>query len=487
MKKILLVLACGLLSNLLFGQAKNSKYYIEGDFEPKIEDGKFKYELSNIVYKGISSMSGSYLISSKSDEGSVVFTFRGVKTDCPSRFNNVRFWKWQNGKWQIDNETKEGDESFQSTKEMSMVLVLDYSSSIGEDFDKLKGSAIKFIESIYAKSSNGNVKIGIVLFNTMDNTDKMIYPISGLNSTTKSEMISFIMRNSLKKNTALYYAMRQGIDMLKEYSNNISSEKYDGSYLITFTDGIDNQSTDAMLGNPADGMDDPYFKYIKNLSENTIIKGKRIASYVIGVQGDDVGDNKLFESILKNLSNSNGEYILARNFDQVNETFEKIANDLINKWQDLICYVPPRFKGRVRWTLDDVKISIKTKGTHFIMLNGTIPHAASIYYSYVNKWGIYLGLGGLTKMYNEYEQNNFIIYGGVAKRFGHSNFYGNAGLGFMMSEKTYMDYYYPTNSMNENHIMHDVAVLYKYKKFAVRAGLGIGSSLYLSIGAGLAL
>ncbi len=127
-----------LLSTLLFGQAENSNYYIEGDFEAKVENGNFKYELSNIVYKGVSSISGNFLSGYLAQEGSVIFTFKGAKTNCPAKFGNVRFWKWQNNKWQIDSETDKGTPKFQATKEMAMVLVLDYSSSIGVDFDKLK-------------------------------------------------------------------------------------------------------------------------------------------------------------------------------------------------------------------------------------------------------------------------------------------------------------------------------------------------------------
>ena len=500
MKKLILYAMVFILSGVSYGQARKSKYYIEGDYEAKAVNGEFKYELSNIVYKGVTSMSDNFLTSTTTQDGSVVFTFKGAKTGYPAQFSNVRFWKWQNSKWQIDSETKKGTPRFQSTKEMSMVLVLDYSQSIGTDFNKLKESAIKFIENIYAKSSNGNVKIGIVLFNTMDNTDKMVFPVKGLDSNSKSDMIRFIRSSNIKKNTALYYAMKKGVAMLEEHNGNINSENYDGSYLITFTDGIDNQSMDAKLGTPTIGKDDPYFQHVKNLISNTKIKGKNIESHIIAVQGNDVGDNSLFKSILEDLSTN---FILAENFDQVNATFSKIANDLIDKWQDLECYVPPRFKGKVRWTLDDGSeyilntpkskiIKPTTSGTlNFVLFNSMLSTSPfSIYYSRVNNWGFYAGLGygsyyiqeygyeydyisgQYVEGYQTYYGSALSLYGGVTKRFGSSNFYGNAGGTIYRNKRT--------------DLMLDLAVLYKLKKLAIRSGFGLGtnSTSYFSIGAG---
>ncbi len=320
----------------------------------------------------------------------------------------------------------------------------------------------------------------------------MIYPIKGLNSNTKSEMIRFIRSKELKRNTALYYAIKKGVIMLENYSKNISSDKYDGSYLITFTDGIDNQSMDATLGAPTDGKADPYFQYVKNIIGSKKIKGKKIESHIIAVQGGDVGDNKIFESILEDLASKPDNFILAKNFDEVNANFAKIANDLINKWQNLECYVPPRFKGKVRWTLDDGELYIppikkketvvkkNSKATKFIIINSMIDISPfSLYFSRVKKMGFYLGLGIGSAVYyddffNRYEDiTTTTIYGGVAMRFGNSNFYGNAGGAFYVRD--------------ELNVLLDIGVLYKIKWLSLRTGLGLGGDFsYFSIGAGIA-
>ncbi len=379
---------------------------------------------------------------------------------------------------------------------MSMVLVLDYSSSIGTDFDKLKQSAVKFIENIYAKSPNGNVKIGIVLFNTMDNTDKMIYPIKGLDGNTKSEMIRFIKSPDIKKNTALYYAMEKGVNMLEDYSKNISSDKYDGSYLITFTDGIDNQSMDAKLGAPTDGKADPYFQHIKNIINNKKIKGKKIESHIIAVHGDDVGDNLLFKSILEDLSNN---FILAENFDEVNATFAKIANDLINKWQDLDCYVPPRFKGKVRWTLDEDGVyekpvvpvkNIKTTKNYFksTLYLGYIGFASSLTYGHRFKnpkksFGINTMLGVIDDTYGDYYYfipSVFFQYSYILNKSNNYSFelYSNLGTYFAPIE---FDYGIITHPIGINFGFHKIGFEFNmlFMQGIFITSVGIESGFYI--------
>ena len=252
MKNYLLLFGMLLFSSALFAQfAEKSKHYIEGDFEPVIEDGEFKYKLSNIYYEGITSSSGTYVDGEATDEGFASFIFNEINTDFKNgtkeAYENVQFWKWKEEKWQIDSEVDKGTTDQKTTSEMSIILVLDCSESIGdEDFEKLKNSAIKFIETFAEKAPANSVHIGIVGFNSMKNTDKNVFPIKLLNSQTKDEMIDFIgyyFSNGLQmqKNTALYYAMDKSIIMLEDYSPSIT-KNYQGSFIVTFTDGYDNNS-----------------------------------------------------------------------------------------------------------------------------------------------------------------------------------------------------------------------------------------------------
>ena len=45
-----------------------------------------------------------------------------------------------------------------------------------------------------------------------------------------------------RKGTALYYSLDKSIEMLENDSKLIKEEDYSGSYIITFTDGLDQQS-----------------------------------------------------------------------------------------------------------------------------------------------------------------------------------------------------------------------------------------------------
>lgn len=338
-------------------QAENATHYIEGDYSVEAVNGKFVYKLQNITSQGITFTKEDVKIGTEIDEFAV-FEFEHADTDYPTKFaGGLKFWKWDydNNKWQIDSETKDGQLGSSTNKVMTIMLVLDCSTSLGNDFDKLKVYAEQFITTIYNKSSNGNVRLGIVGFNTMTYTKNTVYPITELTSNSYTEMKSFIRRLTIDKQTAMYYAMHTATDMMESYVNGIylpDNVEYDGSYIVTFTDGYDNNSRDPKIGVPADGILNPYYKYVKEKCITKKLKGKPIESFVIAVEGNDVGSNaSKFEEVLCGLSTDNSHFKLAKNFNELQYMFEDIANNLIDRWNNLICFVPPSHKGRVRWTL----------------------------------------------------------------------------------------------------------------------------------------
>lgn len=338
-------------------QAENATHYIEGDYSVEAVNGKFVYKLQNITSQGITFTKEDVKIGTEIDEFAV-FEFEHADTDYPTKFaGGLKFWKWDydNNKWQIDSETKDGQLGSSTNKVMTIMLVLDCSTSLGNDFDKLKVYAEQFITTIYNKSSNGNVRLGIVGFNTMTYTKNTMYPITELTSNSYNEMKSFIRRLTIDKQTAMYYAMHTATDRMESYVNKIylpDNVEYDGSYIVTFTDGYDNNSRDPKIGVPADGILNPYYKYVKETCITKKLKGKPIESFVIAVEGNDVGSNaSKFEEVLRGLSTDNSHFKLAKNFNELQYMFEDIANNLIDRWNNLICFVPPSHNGRVRWTL----------------------------------------------------------------------------------------------------------------------------------------
>lgn len=338
-------------------QAEKAKYYIEGDYSVNLVNGQFEYKLENIVSKGITFTYEDYKIGEERDEFEV-FYFDHANTDYPGGFDGgLKFWKWDknNNKWQIDSETIDGELQASKNKVMTIMLVLDCSTSLGDKFDDLKNYAERFIDIIYEKSHDGNVRLGIIGFNTMSYTENTVYPITELNQKSYYSMKSFIDRLKKDKQTAMYYAMRLASDYMEDYVNNIELEEnveYDGSYIVTFTDGYDNNSRDPEIGIPADGLLNPYYKYVKEKCLTKELKGKPIESFVIAVEGNDVGGNaQRFREVLSGLSYDDDHFKLADNFDQLEDKFNEIAKNLIDRWNNLVCFVPPSYYGKVRWTL----------------------------------------------------------------------------------------------------------------------------------------
>ena len=358
----MLLLACFLFAGAAFAQVDKAKYYIEGDYSiTKDSRGQFVYQLTNITSKGIYFTPKEVIYGKVEKDESISFTFDKATTDCPEGFEGgLKFWKWQyNGKdysWQRDSEVKDAQQNFETDKVMVVMLVLDCSNSLGEaNFEKLKNSATKFINILYNASPDGGIRLGVVGFNTMGNADKMVYNIEPLTMNTRDDMIKFIQGLTLYNNTALYYAMRKGADMISNYVNrlpNKDKEKFDYACMVSFTDGYDNHSTDPDLGLPEKGLENPYFKYVRDQVVNRPIQGAPLKSYVIAIKGNDVAeDNQLYKAVFEGIS-SEAPFLL-NDFTQVEAQFETMAQELIKRWQNLTCYVPSAHQGKVRWTIGD--------------------------------------------------------------------------------------------------------------------------------------
>lgn len=370
LKKISITILGLMLLSPIFSQVDKAKYYIEGEYRVDVKDGKFVYKLYDITSNRIYFTPSDTIIGTDTPEGFQSFVFKKARTDYPGGFEEgLKFWRWQKDTktWQIDSEVKNATAAYAMNKVMTVMLILDCSKSIGDDdFTKLKRSAVQFIETIYSRSSNGNVSIGIVGFNSMSNTDAMVYPIRPLDTVGRKEMEQFIYQLELGSNTALYYAMHKGVQMMQNYVNDIrwnENIEYDGAYLVSFTDGYDNASVDPQIGVPDEGLDNPYYKFVKDNLLTKTIGDKPIDSYIIAVKGNDVNNNQTFEAVLKGISSAplKDHFYLVDNFSALNNQFENIAKSLINRWQDLNCFVPPSFRGKVRWTLGNEQESTTGK------------------------------------------------------------------------------------------------------------------------------
>jgi uncharacterized protein YegL len=359
MKKRLSLLAAALLLSLtLFAQADKAKFYIEGQLATPTKTGQ-PWKLYNIRSQGITFTDKDTIYGHDTDKG-VQLVFDHAATTHPQEFNcGLKFYRWQNnsGRWQIDSEVENAEAAYTQQKVMSIMLVLDCSSSIGDaDFVKLKKAAKQFIDVIVDKSSDGNVHLGIVGFNSMKNT--RTFDIRPLTKESRKDMFQFIDTLQLNNRTAFYYAINHGLDNIKHYVSKLridKDKKYDGNFVIAFTDGYDNDSFDPKIGKAAEGTEHRYFQHVNQRILKEKIGGAPIESYVLAIRGNDVDRNNTdFERVLSALShnaNENKFYSLT-NFDKLQAAFEEIGTNLINKWQSIYCYIPRGYDGRVRWTIE---------------------------------------------------------------------------------------------------------------------------------------
>jgi len=400
MKKQLTLLAAALLLSLsVFAQADKAKFYIEGQLATPNKTGQ-PWKLYNIRSQGITFTDSDTIYGHDTDKG-VQLVFDNAATTHPQGFNcGLKFYRWQNnsGRWQVDSEVENAEAAFTQQKVMSIMLVLDCSSSIGDaDFVKLKNAAKQFIDVIIDKSSDGNVHIGIVGFNSMKNT--RTFDLRPLTKESKRDMFQFIDTLQLNNRTAFYYAINKGLDNIKQYVGKLKvskDKKYDGNYIIAFTDGYDNDSFDPKIGKAAEGTEHRYFQHVNQRIMKEKIGGAPIESYVLAIRGNDVDrTNTDFERVLSALShnaNDNKFYSLT-NFDKLQAAFEEIGTNLINKWQSLYCYIPRGYDGRVRWTVECGDVARK----FFMGANasiGGLSYPVSTDPAHINdQGGVMLGVG----------------------------------------------------------------------------------------------
>ena len=400
MKKQLTLLAAALLLSLsVFAQADKAKFYIEGQLATPNKTGQ-PWKLYNIRSQGITFTDSDTIYGHDTDKG-VQLVFDHAATTHPQGFNcGLKFYRWQNnsGRWQVDSEVENAEAAFTQQKEISIMLVLDCSSSIGDaDFVKLKNAAKQFIDVIIDKSSDGNVHIGIVGFNSMKNT--RTFDLRPLTKESKRDMFQFIDTLQLNNRTAFYYAINKGLDNIKQYVGKLKvskDKKYDGNYIIAFTDGYDNDSFDPKIGKAAEGTEHRYFQHVNQRIMKEKIGGAPIESYVLAIRGNDVDrSNTDFERVLSALShnaNDNKFYSLT-NFDKLQAAFEEIGTNLINKWQSLYCYIPRGYDGRVRWTVECGDVARK----FFMGANasiGGLSYPVSTDPAHINdQGGVMLGVG----------------------------------------------------------------------------------------------
>lgn len=322
----------------------------------------------------------------------VTFAFNNVEYPETMDLSSMKAWLWDGNYWNQDSEieTETGLAGKSTLKSIVAVLVLDCSSSIQpNDFESLKENAKSFITTIYDtyvekkeennrkrkeaglgidENEDNGIYLGVVGFNTMERTNKMIKPVrlldgkddgSGNYTGTVGDSIEFIDNLERNNGTAIFHGMKKGIDIIK----NADLPDIEDAYLVTFTDGADvssNPEKEPGVGGKKtqNVKDHGYFKYVKKELEKTHndINNKKISSFIVAVKDPDKSKTRTFlnfMSVFKKLVSGKGSYKLANNFDEVKPEFEKIANTLsdLKISQTLNCTIstPPHAQ-KIMWT-----------------------------------------------------------------------------------------------------------------------------------------
>ena len=125
---------------------EDSQVYIEGTFSLRTRS------LTNITYKGLTCNAGDSVAASSVDGMFVSLVFEGIQLDSEDRIEkkNIQEWYWVDGQneWELNTEfSVDRLPDVESTYSSALVmLLLDCSSVMDENFEELKTAANSFIE-----------------------------------------------------------------------------------------------------------------------------------------------------------------------------------------------------------------------------------------------------------------------------------------------------------------------------------------------------
>jgi len=203
-------------------------------------------------------------------------------------------WREDIDDWKVDVEFTM---NFTQVQDLAVMMVLDESASLGNDFEKVKQYASTFISKVLEQVPNA--RIGIVDF------ADQIHSFPPTNN--KAALVNYIASLTQGPFTTLYEATNVGITMLEE----IDAE---AKTLLIFTDGTDNNS-------------DPEFtpEYLLDRLNNT--PGDiPITSFAIGLEGNGGVD----KPVLAELAANGGSAAFPKNIDELGRVFEKYSSSIAN-------------------------------------------------------------------------------------------------------------------------------------------------------------
>ncbi|MCB9314469.1 MAG: VWA domain-containing protein [Lewinellaceae bacterium] len=255
--------------------AKNSSPEIKIDFSQSFEGIALPPNLTNVIIDNVRIIDNNNV--NYEIERITAYEFR----------DDINDWK----------EDVEFIMEFAPIEDLDVMLILDASASLGQDFNRVKEFANDFINRIFAESSSS--EIGVVDFSDVIN----FTPLTN-NQSTLNSYVSNIQQGPF---TTLYEAMDIGID---ELQNN----QAEGKAILTFTDGTDNNSAPQFT---------PSFLTDKIINDPNNIK---INSFTIGFEGNGGVD----KPVLENLAANGGVAEFPKTIGELETVFEKFSKSISN-------------------------------------------------------------------------------------------------------------------------------------------------------------
>jgi hypothetical protein len=202
---------------------------------------------------------------------------------------------------------------------------------------------------------------------------------------TGYQTLSDILDNSYGRNaargTSLYYAVHSALARLETNTRDFPVDIASVS-IITFTDGIDNNSTSSAL-TPLEGrsfsLTNDYRDYIKQELAFRMIAGQPISAFSVGIRGNDVGNSAEFTASLNALSSEEGNAYEV-DYSQLNVQLAEIANTLTERFtEDQFVLTTPSYAEDtvLRLTFDIPETENPDLSTSYI--EGTVTRAGNGY------------------------------------------------------------------------------------------------------------
>lgn len=187
--------------------------------------------------------------------------------------------------------------TFGPVEELDVILTLDASASMGDNFAQVKTYAASFAEKIF--DAHAHARVGVVDFSDV---------IKDLELTENPlEVSNYINQIHQGPFTTLYEAMNTGIDKL-------SSSNADSKTILTFTDGTDNNSKPQFT---------PDFLISRLQSENNLIN-----SFTIGLEGFGGVDKPVLEKLAVN----GGVASFPKSISQLETVFNDFSKTIANAY-----------------------------------------------------------------------------------------------------------------------------------------------------------